>query len=169
MWRKHQPLRHSPRHCLRLSRWRTAEPPRPADAGLPGPRTLSWLLLRRPSDLDDDEQLLLKKLYERSAELASARQLAQHFLRLVRERRGRELDEWVAAVQNTGPPELRGFSRNLQRDWRAVSAGLIERWSSRLRSATTRGLSPTDLNSAMLLGKSAAELWTMSRRPEGDN
>src|SRR5229473_5961696 len=130
MWRKHQPLRHSPRHCLRLSRWRTAEPPRPADAGLPGPRTLAWLLLRRPSDLDDEEQLLLKKLYERSAELASARQLAQHFLRLVRERRGRELDEWVADVRTTGPPELRGFSRNLQHDWAAVHAGLTERWSS---------------------------------------
>jgi hypothetical protein len=63
------------------------------------------------------EQLLLKQLCERTAELGSARRLAQHFLRLVRERRGRELDEWVADVHNTGPPELRGFSRNLRRDW----------------------------------------------------
>ncbi len=110
--------------------WRTAEPPRPAEAGLPGPRTLTWLLLRRPSDLDDQEQLLLKKLYERSAELAGARRLAQQFLRLVRERRGRELNDWVAEVHKTGPPELRGFSRNLQRDWAAVSAGLTVRWSS---------------------------------------
>ena len=59
-----------------------------------------------------------------------ARQLAQHFLRLVRERRGRELDDWVADVRTTGPPELRGFSRNLQHDWAAVHAGLTERWSS---------------------------------------
>jgi len=110
--------------------WRTAEPPPPAHAMLPGPRTLAWLLLRRPSDLDEKEQVLLKQLYERSAELVSARQLAQHFLRLVRERRGRELDEWVADVHQTGPPELRGFSRNLQRDWDAVHAGLTERWSS---------------------------------------
>ena len=109
--------------------WRTAEPPPPAHAMLPGPRTLAWLLLRRPSDLDDKEQLLLKQLYERSAELVSARRLAQHFLRLVRERRGRELDEWVAEVQ-TGPPELRGFSRNLQHDWDAVHAGLTEQWNS---------------------------------------
>ena len=110
--------------------WRTAEPPPPAHAMLPGPRTLAWLLLRRPSDLDEKEQVLLKQLSERSAELVSARQLAQHFLRLVRERRGRELDEWVADVHQTGPPELRGFSRNLQRDWDAVHAGLTERWSS---------------------------------------
>ena len=97
---------------------------------LPGPRTLTWLLLRRPSDLDEKDQVLLKQLYERSQELVRARQLAQHFLRLVRERRGRELDDWVADVHSTGPPELRGFSRNLQRDWAAVHAGLTERWSS---------------------------------------
>jgi transposase len=113
-----------------LASWRAAEPPRPAQAGLPGPRTLTWLLLRRPSDLDDEEQQLLRELCYRSAELGSARQLAQQFLRLVRERRGRELHAWVGAVQHTGPPELRGFSRNLQRDWPAVSAGLTERWSS---------------------------------------
>jgi hypothetical protein len=97
---------------------------------LAGPRTLAWLLLRRPSDLDEREQVLLKQLYERSPELVCARQLAQHFLRLVRERRGRELDDWVAGVHATGPPELRGFSRNLQHDWAAVHAGLTERWSS---------------------------------------
>ena len=56
--------------------------------------------------------------------------MAQQFLRLVRERRGRELNDWVAEVHKTGPPELRGFSRNLQRDWAAVSAGLTVRWSS---------------------------------------
>jgi transposase len=115
----------------RLLRWRTAEPPPPAHALLPGPRTLAWLLLRRPSDLDEQEQHLLQELCQRNPELVSARQLAQQFLRLVRERPGgRELDNWVAAVHNTGPPELRGFSRNLQRDWPAVSAGLTQRWNS---------------------------------------
>jgi transposase len=113
-----------------LAGWRTVEPPPPAHVMLPGPRTLAWLLLRRPSDLDREEDVLLKQLYERSTELASARQLSQHFLRLVRERRGRELEEWIAAVLTTGPPELRGFSRNLQHDWNAVRAGLTERWSS---------------------------------------
>lgn len=36
-----------------LASWRTAEPPPPAHAMLPGPRILAWLLLRGPSDLDD--------------------------------------------------------------------------------------------------------------------
>jgi transposase len=113
-----------------LAAWRTTEPPTPAHAQLPGSRTLAWLLLRRPSDLDDKDRLLLDQLCERSPELTTARQLAQQFLRLVRERRGRQLPQWVAAVQRRGPPELRGFSRNLRRDWEAVYAGLTERWSS---------------------------------------
>jgi transposase len=49
---------------------------------------------------------------------------------LVRERRGHELDEWSAAVLAIGPPELRGFSRNLHRDWLAVQSGLTVNWSS---------------------------------------
>jgi len=105
---------------------RVTEPEPPA-----GSEPLAWLLLRRPSDLDEKEQHLLQELGQRSPELVSARQLAQQFLRLVRERPGgRELDNWVVAVHNTGPPELRGFSRNLQRDWSAVSAGLTQHWNS---------------------------------------
>jgi transposase len=115
----------------RLSEWRASAPPRPAEARLPGPRTLVWLLLRRPSDLNDDEREMLKQLCARSDEVANAHRLAQQFLRLVRDRPGgRKLDQWAVAVRKTGPPELRGFSRNLQRDWHAVSAGVTERWSS---------------------------------------
>jgi hypothetical protein len=62
----------------------------------------------------------LGHLFERTDELEAAHRLAQRFLVLVRERRGRELDAWAAAVMATGLPELRSFSRNLQRDWAAV-------------------------------------------------
>jgi transposase len=113
-----------------LAGWRTAEPPPPAHALLPGPRTLAWLLLRRPSDLDAEDQVVLKQLGERNTELVSARHLAQQFLELVRERRRGGLEKWVAAVQISGSPELRGFSRNLRRDWAAVHAGLTLGWSS---------------------------------------
>jgi transposase len=113
-----------------LAAWRTAEPPPPAHVMLPGPWTLVWLLLRRPSDLDAAEQALLNQVGEWSTEVVSARKLAQQFMRLVRERHGYDLAVWAAEVQDTGPPELRGFSRNLRRDWDAVQAGLTEHWSS---------------------------------------
>lgn len=112
-----------------VANWRTAEPP-PAYARLPGPRTLAWLLLRRPSDLDETEQALLHQLGQRDPDLTNTRHLVQLFMRMVRERRGRDLEAWVANVQATGPNELRGFSRNLRRDWEAVHAGLTKGWSS---------------------------------------
>ena len=79
-----------------LAAWRTAEPPPPAHEMLPGPWTFVWLLLRRPSDLDADEQAMLNQFGASNAEVVSTRKLAQHFMRLVRERRGCELDDWVA-------------------------------------------------------------------------
>jgi transposase len=50
---------------------------------------------------------------------------------LARQRRGgTQLEQWIADVQSTGTPELRGFSRNLHRDWPAVQAGFTVHWSS---------------------------------------
>ena len=110
--------------------WRKSKPPPAVRRILPGPQTLSWLLLRRRSELDDAERAVLTDLCRRSNELATSRQLAQRFMVLVRERRGTHLEEWIAEVQSTGPPELRGFSRNLHRDWQAVHAGFTVHWSS---------------------------------------
>jgi hypothetical protein len=75
----------------------------------PGPRTLTWLLLRRPSDLDETEQALLQQLGQGNPELPTTRNLVQQFMRMVRERRGRNLEAWVAQVQADGPWELRGL------------------------------------------------------------
>jgi transposase len=110
--------------------WRKATPPPPVRRILPGPQTLCWLLLRRRSELDDAERALLTDLCRRSSELATSRRLAQRFMVLVRERQARQLESWIADVHSTGPPELRGFSRNLYRDWQAVHAGLTVHWSS---------------------------------------
>jgi transposase len=110
--------------------WRTDKPPSPAHALLPGPRTLAWLLLRRPSELDEVEQRVLQQLGERDPDLVSTRHLVQQFMRIVRTRGGRKREAWVMDVHADGPPELRGFGRNLRRDWDAVQAGLTKRWSS---------------------------------------
>jgi transposase len=110
--------------------WRRSRPPPPVRRILPGPQTLCWLLLRRRSELDDAERMLLADLCRRSSEVAASRRLAQRFMVLVRERRAGQLDQWIADVQTTGPPELRGFSRNLHRDWMAVRAGFTVHWSS---------------------------------------
>jgi transposase len=85
---------------------------------------------RRRSELDDAERVLLTDLCRRSGELATSHHLAQHLIVLVRERCGTQLEQSIAEVQNTGPPELSSFSRNLYRDWQAVHAGFTVRSSS---------------------------------------
>ena len=110
--------------------WRKTQAPPPVRRVLPGPQNLCWLLLRRRSELDEAERAQLTDLCRRSGELGAARRFAQRFMVLVRDRRGHQLDQWIADVQSTGPPELRGFSRNLHRDWLAVQAGLTTHWSS---------------------------------------
>jgi hypothetical protein len=80
-------------------------------------------LLRRASELDDEDRLVSATLCGQIDELHAAHRLAQQFLVLVRERKCRELDEWIAAVLATGPADLRGFSRNLRRDRVAVQTG----------------------------------------------
>ena len=109
---------------------RRSQPPPPVRRVLPGPQTVCWLLMRRRSDLDDAERMLLNDLCRLTGELAVSRRLAQRFMILVRERRSGQLEQWIADVQATGPPELRGFSRNLYRDWAAVHAGFTVHWSS---------------------------------------
>ena len=113
-----------------VENWRKTKPPPAVRRILPGPQTLCWLLLRRRSELDEADRVLLTDLCQRSDELATSRRLAQQFMVLVRERRGTQLESWITQVQSTGPPELRGFSRNLHRDWQAVHAGFTVHWSS---------------------------------------
>jgi transposase len=109
--------------------WQRAAPP-PSRPEVPGSRTLAWLLLRRRSELEDAHRTLLQRLCRDDQEVAAARHLAQQFLVLGRQRRGGNRAGWVTAAHATGPPELRGFARNLRRDWAAVQAGLTLEWSS---------------------------------------
>ena len=103
--------------------WRRSQPPPPVRRLLPGPQTMCWLLLRRRSDLDDAEQMLLNDLCRRSSEVAVSRRLAQRFMILVRERSGqRSMDcgranHWparVARLQPQPPPRWERCTRRFQ-------------------------------------------------------
>jgi transposase len=93
-------------------------------------RTVVGLLVRRPADLNEREQRRLAALIAGSAELADAYRLARAFAALLHERRGVELDAWVAEVAADGCRELRAFAEGLERDRAAVVAGLTHEWNS---------------------------------------
>src|SRR5262249_41052654 len=89
---------------------------------IPGNRRFAGFSCAVVASFDDAERVLLTDLCRRSSELATSRRLAQRFVVPARERRGTQLEGWIAEVQSTGPAELRGFSRDLHRDWQAMHA-----------------------------------------------
>jgi transposase len=62
--------------------------------------------------------------------IASAYTLSQAFLALVRERRGRDLEAWIAEATHSSIPELARFARGLREDLTAIKAGLTLAWNN---------------------------------------
>jgi transposase len=62
--------------------------------------------------------------------VARANQLIQAFLTLVRERRGQDLEVWIAEATHSGIDELARFARGLEDDVAAITAGLTLKWSN---------------------------------------
>lgn len=135
----HAHLRHA------LSGWRThpARRGRTAQRGSAGeqpatssplqpytPRQVASLLLKDLGELTEQERAFLDQLLHACPQVAHVQTLALGFQTLVRTQDGGGLSGWVAAVDQSGIPELRSVARGLRRDWSAVQAGLTLNWSN---------------------------------------
>jgi transposase len=78
----------------------------------------------------DDAQRYLDQLCQVDARIARAHGLSQAFLTMVRERRGADLEGWMAEAMHSGIEALARFARGLQDDLMAVKAGLTLGWSN---------------------------------------
>lgn len=123
LWREQLPpaQRRSPRQP-RVA----AAPGRPG----PAPRAVVWWLIGRKPPPTAEQAAFIDRLLGRCPELQSARELVQAFFRLVRQREGDALENWVSAVERSDIPELIQFAVGLRRDWEAVVAGLTLPWSN---------------------------------------
>lgn len=83
-----------------------------------------WLFARDPADLDEQEQATLSAIYQASATAKQTYQLVQEFRRLLHQRKGDQLEDWLAAVRASHIRELQGFILGVERDKAAVVAGL---------------------------------------------
>ena len=77
-----------------------------------------------------DAQTYVDHLTQVDSSIAQAYQLSQGFLTLVRERRGADLEAWMAEAMHSGIAELARFARGLQEDLVAIKTGLTLEWSN---------------------------------------
>jgi transposase len=142
LWREIQTLgyTHSARTvCRFITQLRRA-----ADAGLPpesqrspymrpqGPsaRAVSFAIVCPAAKRSREAQTYLDQLCQMDAGIAQAHRLTHAFLTMVRERRGADLEAWMAEAISSGIDALARFARGLQDDLVAIQAGLTLEWSN---------------------------------------
>ncbi len=87
-------------------------------------RQAVFLLLRRPEELEAEDQETLALLRSLHAEMDQAYELVQQFTQMLRMRTGEQLDAWLENVRTSQIRELQGFVAGVERDKKAVKAGL---------------------------------------------
>lgn len=87
-------------------------------------RRAVWVVLRRPENRDEQDNLLVARLIEQCPDFAAAIQLTQTFTQLVRDRKPDQLDPWLQAALSSSLPALQRFAQGLQEDYAAVKAGV---------------------------------------------
>ncbi|MFE9328958.1 ISL3 family transposase [Nocardia sp. NPDC052278] len=100
-------------------------PPKPPTAR----RVTAWIMTD-PANLEPDHQKQLETILAASPDLKSLVDHVRGFADIMRNRRGRELEKWMAAIDADDQPSLHSFVRGLRRDQDAVAAGLTMEWNS---------------------------------------
>ena len=90
----------------------------------------TWLFFRKPEDLKEEELENLRQLRQASPEIEAVYQLVEAFLSMVRERKGEQLDAWLANVEASHLEAFEAFVTGVQKDKDAVLAGLTLPWSN---------------------------------------
>jgi transposase len=141
LWREIQTLgyAHSARTVCRF----ITRPLRAADAGHPpesqrssytrpqGPsaRAVSFAMVGPAATRSREAQIYLDQLCAMDAGIVRTHGLTQGFLTMVRERRGHDLEAWMAEATHSGIDELARFTRGLQHDLIPVKAEFTLEWS----------------------------------------
>lgn len=87
-------------------------------------RQATFLFLRRPEELDAQEQETVLQLRQSHPEVERTYDLVQQFAQMLRTRTGERLDAWLDEVSDSQIPELQSFAQGIERDKAAVFAGL---------------------------------------------
>lgn len=86
--------------------------------------------MTRPTDLADHDRQHLDDLLASCPHLTAMAKHVRSFAKLLTQRRGPELTNWISAVENTDLPALHSFVRGLRKDLPAAVAGLTLPYSN---------------------------------------
>jgi transposase len=116
-------------HLLCKSNKKGAKSIRPPPIRLPTPRQATWMLLQ-PEKLNDEQRSTMEKLCRLFPRIERAKELAQDFTRIVRERSLNQFNEWLRAAMRSKLKEFESFARGLSEDYEAVKNALRYVWSN---------------------------------------
>ncbi|WP_406730124.1 transposase [Streptomyces sp. NBC_01794] len=102
----------------------------PAPVPIPSPREITSWIMRRRESLSEADAVRLGEVCLACPDIARAREVAQCFTALVRDRTGHLLPEWLSEIERDAPQPIRRFARFMQFDMDAVTAGLTLQYSS---------------------------------------
>ncbi|WP_285544166.1 ISL3 family transposase [Streptomyces lavendulae] len=102
----------------------------PAPTPIPSPRAITSWIMRRRESLSEDDEVQLGEVCLACPDIARAREIAERFTALVRDRTGHLLPDWISDVERDAPQPIRGFARFMKFDIDAVTAGLTLQYSS---------------------------------------
>ena len=115
--------RHSPSAHL------TSMSSSPTRSTLPSTKQLAWLLVRDPSSLTPDDQILLDYL-QQDGQIQTVYTFCQRFVAMVKNRVVDDFDPWIADSETVGVIQIQNFVIGLQSDYNAVRAALATSWSN---------------------------------------
>jgi transposase len=93
-------------------------------------REVTGWIMRRPDELDPEEQTRLKEVLARCPQLEAASGHVAAFAEVMSGLRGDRLEVWIGKVEADDLPELRSFITGIRRDYQAVTNGLTLPYSS---------------------------------------
>jgi len=96
----------------------------------PSAKNVAALFMRHEEKLNKEQKEYLGKLCASDTALADARQLTREFAKMVRGLEGEKLNGWLAEASSSEAEVMKKFAAGLEKDLKAVRAGLTESWST---------------------------------------
>ena len=96
----------------------------------PSVRCVAFWLLKPPQELTPEQETVITRLCEISAEIKSVWELSHTFVQMVQPRQNEALPAWLAHAEQSAVTEMRSVATGLRQDYAAVAAALVYAWSN---------------------------------------